>query len=136
MNTVLDENATNLWKKDSLRKQSALYRAMDNIAPKAAQEANTPLLRALDSVGKVLGVKSHIVQGIAAAVGIGGLGAAATFAPPVAIFGGIGFVTYKAGKLVMSPEVRIAVGKLLQKAGHLISPADKAIFQNALDNYK
>lgn len=136
MNTILDENATNLGIKDSLAKQSSLYRAMENIAPKAAQEANTPLLRAFDNVGKILGVKSRLVQAVATAVGIGGLGAAATFAPAVATLGGVGFIIYKAGKLVMKPEVRIALGKLLQESGKLLNPADRKILQDAYDSYQ
>lgn len=135
LNTILDEKAVNIGVKNSLSKQSALYRAMTNIAPKAAIEANTPLYRALARIGKVLGVKSRLVQGIAAAVGIGGLGAAATFAPTVAVLGGIGFITYKAGKLVMSSQVRIALGRLLQQSGHLLNPVDKKIIQDAIKIY-
>ena len=135
LNTILDEKAINLGIKDSLSKQSSLFTAMSNIGPKAAIEANTPLYRALGRIGTILGVKSRLVQGIAAAVGIGGLGAAATFAPPVAILGGIGFITYKAGKLIMSPQVRIALGKLLQTSGHLLNPADKKIIENAIRIY-
>jgi hypothetical protein len=36
----------------------------------------------------------------------------------------------------MKPEVRIAVGKLLQTSGKLLNPADKAVLQKALDFYK
>lgn len=136
LNDLLDEKAVNLGIKDSLKRQSSLFMAMENVAPKAAQEANTPLLRAFDNIGKVLGVKNRLVQAVAAAAGIGGLGAAATFAPAVAVLGGVGFVTYKAGKLVMSPEVRIAIGKLLQESGKLLNPADKKILEDALNTYK
>ena len=135
LNTILDEKAINLGIKDSLARQSSLYSAMTSIGPKAAIEANTPLFRVLQRVGNVLGTKSRIVQGIAAAVGIGGLGAAATFAPAVAVLGGIGFITYKAGRLVMSSQVRIALGKLLQKSGHLLDPADVKIIENAIKTY-
>jgi len=136
LNTILDEKVINVEVKKSLQRQSSLYRAMDNIAPKAAQEANAPLLRTLDNVGKVLGTKSKIVQGIAATVGIGGLGAAATFAPTVAVLGGVGLVVYKAGKLIMKPEVRIVIGKLLQTSGRLLNSVDVKILQDALDIYK
>jgi hypothetical protein len=136
LNTILDENATNLGIKDSLRKQFSIYRAMENIAPKAAEEANTPIRRAFNNVMKTIGIKNKLVQAVAAAVGIGGLGAAATFAPAAVVVGTAGFVFYKAGKLVMKPEVRIAIGKLLQTSGHLINPADKKILQDALEAYK
>lgn len=136
LNTVLDEGAVNLGVKDSLRRQSSLFSAMDNIAEKAALEANTPLLRAFDKVGKVLGVKSRLVQAVATAVGIGGLGAAATFAPAVAVLGGTGFIIYQGGKLIMRPQVRIAFGKLLQEAGHLLGAEEKRVIQEALKTYE
>lgn len=136
LNTILDENAVNLGVKDSLRRQSALFNAMDNVAEKAALEANTPLLRAFDRVGKLLGVKSRLVQAVATAVGIGGLGAAATFAPAVAVLGGTGFIIYQGGRLIMRPEVRIALGKLLQEAGNLLGAEEKKIIQEALKTYE
>ena len=135
LNAILDEKAVNLGIKDSFAKQSSLFTAMSNIGPKAALEANAPLFRVLDKWGKVIGYKSRTVQLLAAAVGIGGLGAAATFAPAVAVLGGVGFITYKAGKLVMSPQVRIALGKLLQTSGHLLNPVDRKIIENAIKTY-
>jgi hypothetical protein len=135
INTVLDENAVNLGVKESLRSQSTLYRAMENIAPKAAEEANTPIARAFQRMANAVGLKNKIVQQVAAIAGIGGLGAAATFAPGAVVVGGGGFLVYRAGKLVMSPEMRIALGQLLQKAGNLINPADKNIIQKAIIQY-
>ncbi len=136
MNNLLQEKAPNLGIKDSLAKQSSLYNAMENIAPKAAQEANTPIGRAFQSSAKILGTKNKIVQAVAAAAGIGGLGAAATFAPAAVVLGGAGFLAYKAGKLVMKPEVRVAIGKLLQTSGHLLNPEDKQILANAIRTYQ
>jgi len=135
LNDVLDNSATNIAVKDSLKRQSLLYRAMENVGEKAAKEANGPLLRALDRTGKILGVKNRLVQGIAAAVGIGGLGAAATFAPAAAVLGGAGFLIYKGGQLIMSPATKIAVGNLLQRVGGLLNSKDKKLFQELLDNY-
>lgn len=136
MTNLLDEYAPNAKVKESLGKQSALYDAMENIAPKAADEANTAIGRALQRVGKVLGTKNKIIQGIAAGVGIGGLGAAATFAPAVAGLGIPAYVLYRAGKFVMSPELRVNIGKLLETAGSVISPEDRAVLQGAVENYK
>src|SRR3990167_8257193 len=130
LNTILDDNATNLGIKDSLRKQFNLYKAMENIAPKAAEEANTPITRAMQRIGQTLGTKNKIVQAIAAAVGIGGLGAAATFAPAAAVLGGVGYVIYSGGKLILNPQVRILFGRLLQTSSHMLNPEDKRIIQN------
>lgn len=128
-NTILDEKAVNVGVKDSLKKQSSLYTAIENIAPKAALEANTVFGRTLQSVGKILGTKNKIVQGIAAAAGIGGLGAAATFAPAAAILGGAGFFVIKAGKFVLKPEIKILVGKLLKTSGRNLSSKDRSVLE-------
>lgn len=135
LNTILDENATNLGVKDSLRKQFSLYRAMENIAPKAADEANTVFGRTLQKIGKTLGTRNKLVQTLAAATGVGVFGASAAYALPLTIATGLGFLTYKAGKLVMKPEVRIAIARLLESSGNLLDPVDKAVLQSALDNY-
>ncbi len=135
LNTTLDENATNLGVKDSLKKQSALYRAMDNVAPKAAEEANTVFGRSLQRIGKELGTRNKLVQTLAAATGVGVFGAAATFAMPLTIASGAAFLTYRAGKLLMKPGVRLAIAKLLKDSGELIDPVDRAIMQHALDTF-
>lgn len=113
INTFLDEKAPTVGVKDSLRKQSSLFDALDNIKPKAAQEADTAIKRFLQRSGEILGTKSRIVQILAATVGIGGLGAAATFAPGAATVGIGGFLMYKAGRLILKPQVRKVLGDLL-----------------------
>lgn len=135
LNTVLDENAVNLGVKDSLKRQSVLYRAMDNIAEKAAKEANTVFGRSLERIGEALGTRNKLVQTLAAATGVGVFGAAATYALPLTVASGLGFLVYRGGKLLMKPGVRAAVGKLIQEAGDLISTADKAILQQALETF-
>lgn len=114
-NDMLERKAPNVGVKDSLSKQSALYTALENIAPKAAEEADSAIGRAMQSIGKVLGTKNKAVQATAAAVGIGGLGAAATFAPIVAGAGIPVYLVYKAGKFVFKPEVRKAVANVLKE---------------------
>lgn len=135
LNDTLDEYATNLGVKDSLKKQSALYRAMDNIEPKAAEEANSVFGRALQRIGQALGTRNKMVQTLAALTGIGVFGAAATYAAPLTIATGAGFLLYQGGKLVMKPGVRTAVGKLLKESGDSISVGDKAILQHTLDTF-
>lgn len=135
LNTVLDDNATNLGVKDSLKKQSAIYRAMDNVAEKAAEEANTVFGRSLQRIGQALGTRNKLVQTLAAATGVGVFGAATTFAMPLTLLTGAGFLIYRGGKLVMKPGVRIAIGKLLKESGTLIDATDRAILQHALDTF-
>lgn len=135
LNTTLDESATNLGVKDSLKKQFALYRAMDEVEPKAAEEANTVFGRALQRIGQALGTRNKLVQTLAAATGIGVFGAAATYALPLTLATGAGFLVYQGGKLIMKPGVRTAIGKLLQESGDVIDTADRAILQHALETF-
>jgi surface antigen len=120
LNDFLKENATSVDVAASLEKQSALFHALDNITPKAAKEADSAILRLLDKTGEILQTKSRIVQGVAAAAGIGGLGAAATFAPIVAVLGGMGVLTYYGGKMVMNPMLRIKLGEAVMEIGRLM----------------
>lgn|SRR3990167_3657454 len=113
INDFLDEKAPNVEVKKSLQKQSALYDAMDNIGPKAAIEANTAMGRFFQRMDKVLGTKNKAVQILAATVGIGGLGAASTFAPGAAVIGVGGYLIYRGGKLVMSPKSQKAFSDVL-----------------------
>ncbi len=117
INTFLDEKAPNAGVRDSLRKQTALYDAMDNIAPKAAKEADSAMGRFFQKMDSVLGTKNKAVQILAATVGIGGLGAASAFAPAVAAGGIGGYLLYKAGKLVLSPKARKAISGVIKELG-------------------
>lgn len=113
-NDFIDSKAVNVAVKDSLKKQSTLLNAMDNIKPKAADEAGNAVLRAWQSANKVLGLRGEFNQTLAALFGLGGLGASAAFAPvftalvlalPAAYFG---------GKLALSPSAKKGVAKLLR----------------------
>src|SRR3990167_5746829 len=122
VNDFLEKKATNVAVKQSLQKQNALFTAMENIAPKAAQEADTAIGRAFQNMMLTVGIKNRLVQQVAAIVGIGGLGAAATFAPTFAVLGVGGYTIMRAGRLVLSPKLRIYVGRLLEEYGRVAGP--------------
>lgn len=113
-NNFIERKATNVAVKESLRRQTMLYRALDNIAPKAADEASSVVLRAWQNVSRVLNVKSSLVQTLALLAGLGGLGAAAVFAPFVRNFILGGFLLYGAKKVIMSSSTRKFLGQLLK----------------------
>ena len=97
----------------SLAKQSKLLKAMENIAPKAADELNNILLRAWHKGLKLLPLRGEFNQAMAAAWGVGGLGASALFAPMFTkiAFGAIGgFAAYK---YLTGPASRRELGKML-----------------------
>lgn len=132
LNKLLDEKIVNVETKASRLKQSNLYSALKNIEPKAAIEADTAVGRAFQNMANAVGIKNKIVQQVAAVAGIGGLGAAATFAPSAAIAGGLGFLVYKGGQLVLKPSVRRGLGELLKKAGSSINKSDMIILRGFL----
>lgn len=134
LNTLLDEKITNVETKASRLKQSSLYSAMNNIKPKAAIEADTAVGRVFQNMANAVGIKNKVVQQVAAIVGIGGLGAAATFAPIAAVGGGLAFLVYKGGQLVLKPELRIALGKLLETAGNTLSKEDTILIKSLLQD--
>lgn len=146
INDFLDENAPNAQVKESLARQRALFNAMENMTPKAAIEADTALKRLVQRTSNVLGTKNKVVQAVAAAAGIGGLGAAATFAPAASVLGIGGFLTYQGGKIVMHPKVRKSLGDLvveldsqIAQSGSLKRTAQivttKAVLQQLLEEY-
>lgn len=92
----------------SLKKQSTLYDAADNIAPKAAGEAPTKLGRAMQSLSP---------SSMKGAISNAGLGAALLAGshyisvPPAAVAGAAG--VYGVSKAAMSPTTRVLLGKAL-----------------------
>ena len=134
-NTFLASKVPDVAVIKSLEKQTALYNTLDNLAPKAAREADTAIGRAFQRMGDAVGIRNETVRNIAAATGIFGIGAVSLLNPiagATATATALGFLTYKAGKLVLKPELRAGLGKLLQQAGNKISPKDKRIIENAL----
>lgn len=132
VNDFLDEKATSVRVKPLLAEQRALYTALDNITPKAAEEADTAIGRAFQNMARVVGIKNKTVQEIAALAGIGGLGAAATFAPAATATLVGGFTTYQAGKLILKPQLRIVLGNLLKEGGTKIADSDRAVIEQWL----
>lgn len=127
-NDFIDARATNVAVKDSLRKQSTLLSAMENIAPKAADEAGNSMLRAWQNANKVLGLRGVFNQTMAAAFGLGGLGASAVFAPMFTKLAIGGVVTFAAGKVIMSSTVKKGLSKLLNATDKAIRKTkDKAL---------
>lgn len=124
INTFLDERIENVGVKESLSKQSALFDAMENITPKAAKEANTAVVRAFTRAAEAVGIKNKFVQQIATIAGIGGLGAAATFAPAVAVGLGATLLVLKGKNFVLNPKLRTALGKFLQNIDKKINATD------------
>lgn len=113
INNMVDGAVPDVGVKQSLRKQSNLYRAMDNIETKGGAEAKNLASRFVQKAADLIPVKGAIAKG-ALAVGAGGLAAAA----PALAAGGIG--AYGLGKALNSQFVKRNLGSGLKKAGEAI----------------
>lgn len=124
---LLEKKAPEAGVRASLKKQTGLYTALDNIAPKAAMESNYAFGRLLQKVGDKIGTKNKITQTIVAGatVGVGGIGAA--IAPAAAAFGVGGYLVFKGGKLVLNPRLRKVVGEALLELDKIINKASTPV---------
>lgn len=119
-NDFIEAKAANVGVKASLKKQSTLLRAMDNIAPKAAEEAGNAFLRLWQNASRLLPLKNEFTQSMALIAGVGGLGAAAMFAPFFRQLAVIGIGTYATGRLLMSPMTKKGIAMLLNTTDRAI----------------
>lgn len=113
-NDFIDTKATNVPVKTSLRRQSNLYGAMENLAPKAADEAPNAISRLLQNTAKHVPLKNEFTQTIAAILGAGGAGFAVASSPILGKAALGGAAVYGAGKAVTSPQAKKALGQLLR----------------------
>jgi len=113
VNDFIAEKAPTAPVKESLLKQSRLINASDTLGVKAGKEAGTGFIRLIDKASGALGTKNKVVQLLAAGVGIGGLGAAATFAPAAAGIGGLAATALLVKKALTSPATKKKLGKVL-----------------------
>lgn len=122
-NDFIDMKATNVGVKESLKKQSNLYSAMENIAPKAADEANTAIMRTWKNIERAIPLRGEFNQSMAALFGLGGLGASAVFAP---YFTGIALGsagTFAMGKFLLSPSTKKGISLMLKTTDEAIRKA-------------
>ena len=114
MNDLLNNKVRSTVVKRELSRQSLLYEALENVTPKAAEAANTAVGRAWQNTFKVLGIRNKAIQSAAAVMGVGGLGAAAQFAPIFTTGLAVAGAGTIAGKLLLSPKSKIFFGKFLK----------------------
>ena len=119
-NGFIDSNAQNVAVRNSLRKQHNLLSAAENIAPKAAREGANALSRAWGNIQRILPIRGEFNQTMATIFGVGGLGAAAMFAPffTKIVMGTVG--VYTAGRIIMSAKTKRGVSQLLGKVDQAI----------------
>ena len=110
-NDFLDKKATSVAVKKSLKEQNNLFKALDNIRPKAAKEAKTMLGRVAQRLEKALG-PNKLIKTIAGSAVL----TPVAFSAPGAIAGATALgLALKGGKLaITNPQLRIQLGKALK----------------------
>lgn len=126
-NDYVAETAPGVPVKASLAKQSSLYRALENIDPKAAAEAPSVWGRTMQKIDNAIPVQNAIGKGIAKGAIVSGAVAAPVLAP--VLTAGAGAV-YGLGKAAMAPTTRIIAGKTLQEISKMSPSAAKAYFNS------
>lgn len=118
-NEFLAEKATNVAVKESLRKQSALYNAMENIAPKAADEGRNAIKRTIQRMTDVIPVSAGLKQTLAS---VGLVGAPLAIAPAETIaIAGTGFAAKKSFDMIRSPRTKQAISGLIKHTDKVIN---------------
>lgn len=126
-NDFIEEKAVAVDVKDSLRKQSNLFRAMDNIAPKASREGKDKIERAINSIKAVIPLKGDFMQTLGA---FGLAGVAAKVGSPAIATGAALYGVGKAGKLALEPSAKRAVSSLIKKTDEAIrTTKDKQVIE-------
>lgn len=123
LNNLIDARNPSQAVRESLSKQSNLLGAMDNIAEKAAAEGRNVITRTWKNISRILPIRGEFNQSMAVLMGVGGLGAAAAFAPYFTQLAGLGVGSYVAGKFLMSPQAKKGLATLLKKADEALGVA-------------
>ena len=121
--------------KKALKEQHLLLLAMDNVAPKAAEQASNRFMAAWKRFASKLPIRNELNASFALLSGVGGLGAAAIFAPTIQGMFGLGSAGYYGARIITSPRLRIEAGNILQAMDDLIkkTPSGKELLELKAD---
>lgn len=114
-NDFLAESVPDAAVKESFRKQSLLFRALDNVEPKTAMEGRNRLQRLAKSTSDAIPVKNPITKGVLQTAGLAGLAGGAYMAPVAAAALGLGGLGY--GAIKSLPAAAKALGSLTELTG-------------------
>jgi hypothetical protein len=119
-NQVLSSKVKNVPVRNLLSEQSTLYRAIDNMGIKAAREAGSSVERLGQKLQSLVTMRGRFSSTAGTLIGLGGLGAGATFAPVFTGAAAAGLGGYQVYKLATSPVTRKALGTTLKRISRAI----------------
>jgi len=124
-NDLINNAVPNDFVKRSLLKQSRLYSARDVLFPKAAKRAKTVVGRQIQNISKILALNMEARRTMALATGLAISALPAQlmmYAAGGLAVGGASFYTIKGA---LSPQARIALGKLLKLSDKALKEATR-----------
>lgn len=124
MNDLVSEKIPNTAVKDSLKKQSRLIDANEEIRSKAAAEKANLILRMFNKISDSVPIKNPIVKDAILATGVG---AAALTSPVTKMAGLAGAGIYGITKALMSPQSKEFIGKTLKLVDTAIANSPPAV---------
>lgn len=120
LNDYVESKVPDVNYKASLRKQSNLYRAMDNLEIKAAGEGKNSISRTWQKAMNLIPGKNLLEKEGALGVGGGAMLLGSHFGVPMALPAAAGAGAYGLYKGATSPIVKKALGSVLSKTGQVI----------------
>ena len=130
INSFIADRVGSAAVKDTLRRQSALYRARDTIWTKAAHEGRNRITRTLQGLTRSLHLRDTSLQFYMAGQVAATTGAAIAGSPALLAGSIIPGTLYLGGKLVGAPGTRKLLGKLIQQMDVAIKrTTDPALIQ-------
>ena len=136
LNDYVESKVPDVNYKASLRKQSNLYRAMDNLEIKAAGEGKNSLSRAWQKAMALVPGKNLLEKEGALGVAGGGALLASHLGVPLAAPAAVGGLGYGAYKAATSPTAKKILGSAMSKTGQMIGkekPLLKLTYQPKTD---
>jgi len=145
MNDSLAKAVPSAEVKGMLKRQHLLFKAMDNIAPKAGAQSINAVIRLMDKVRPLGALRTTIVQNLGTISGMGIIGASAFFSPVIAKTLATAGIGYVGGRMILSPTAKRGLAALLRATNETLtttkSPslirqlrADREVLATAIKN--
>jgi len=132
LNDTIEEFAPDAQVKESLRKQSLKFNALENMRPKAAEQASTAVGRLWGNIHKKIAVKRDANIAIGGVVGAGVMATATNMLPYLAAGLSVVAVSTAFKKGYTSPAMRKGLATLLRQADKAIAATKNAAEKSQL----
>ena len=123
LNNLIASKNPQVAVRDSLSRQSSMYTALDNIGKKAADEGANAIIRISQSIDRILGQRSKIMNVLGLAAGIGTFAVYTAYASQVSALAYTLGGMYAGGKFFMSPQFRKSIAATIRQADKAIKKA-------------